>query len=148
MLLSTLKIYIWICTCFIFFENTILLLECVLNILGFVLGDLFSSNEEYSVECEKPFISKLHRSKAQSKKTFRFRRSRIEQVCKSKKKKKSKKPLVDFEEIDYKTLRFWISEKLKNPIFWRSKKVCFLASIKKLLKCFIFDMWHVVFKQN
>ncbi|XP_065199931.1 protein unc-80 homolog isoform X3 [Planococcus citri] len=45
-------------------------------------GDIFSSNEEYTTNCEgtgKPFISRLHRSKAQSRKTFHFRKSRIEQ---------------------------------------------------------------------
>lgn len=45
------------------------------------LGEIFSSNEEYPLDYEgKPFISKLHRSKAQSRKTFRFRKSRIDQV--------------------------------------------------------------------
>ncbi len=49
--------------------------------MTFISGELFPSNEEYSLDGEgKPFISRLHRSKAQSRKTFRFRKSRIEQV--------------------------------------------------------------------
>ncbi|XKL60982.1 hypothetical protein PGB90_008039 [Kerria lacca] len=48
-------------------------------------GEIFSSNEEYPLDYEgKPFISKLHRSKAQSRKTFRFRKSRIDQKSQTK----------------------------------------------------------------